>query len=212
MSTATEQPLENPPPSATTESAGEVELKLSDVEAGLASLPRAKVARAISLGGGLLVIAMVGYRWYEGRDHVTLALVGAALLALLFLNRNPARKIAKRVYDGLPPDARKIAVTVNDQGLQLRSSGSESELLWSEIWKITQTREVLVVFLSRENAQILPKRALSDANLVRLQELSAQKIRPRSEPFFTPEVVRRLTTLTLVAIVAWCVWFFFGKR
>lgn len=201
--------------SATADGPGEVELRLSDVEAGLASLPRAKVARAISLVGGALVLGMVAYRWHEGRDRVTLAVVGALLLALLFSNRNPARKIAKKVYDALPAEARRIGVQITESGIVLRSSGAESELAWESIWKVAETREVMVVFVSRENAQILPKRAFSESELSRLRELSARKITPHSEPFFTPELQKRLFVWLAVVSVVWTAWYFYslyGKR
>jgi hypothetical protein len=213
MTDATEQPLDTPS-SASNESTlgGEVELRLSDVEAGLASLPRAKVARAISLGGAALVIALVGYRWYEGKDRSMLAVIGAALLGLLFVNRNPARKIAKRVYDALPPEARHIGVLVSDEGILLRSSGAESSLAWSSIYKLVETREVIVVFVSRENAQILPKRAFSEAQLLELRTLAKQRIVTRDEPFLTPELQKRLMLWSMAFAIAWAIWYFFGRR
>jgi hypothetical protein len=191
---------------------GEVELRLSDVEAGLASLPRAKIARAISLGGAALVIAMVAYRWHEGKDRQTLAVIGVALLALLFVNRNPARKIAKRVYDALPEEARRIGVEISARGILLRSSGAESELAWSSIWNLVETREVIVVFTSRENAQILPKRAFSESQLATLRTLAKERIVKHDEPFLTPELRKRLFVWLAVFAIAWAVWFFFGRH
>jgi hypothetical protein len=211
MSSTTEQPLDEPLNTAS-KKPGEIELKLSDVEAGLGSLPRAKFARFISIFGALLVIAMVVYRWQEGRDRTTLTLVGIALIALLVINRNPARRVAKRVYDSLPPEARRIAVTLKDESIVLRSSGAESELNFAELWKLTETREVFVLFVSRENAQILPKRALTELDQDRLRTLARQKIVKRDEPFFTPELQKRLMVWTLVFAIAWAAWYFFGQR
>jgi hypothetical protein len=214
MTDATEQPLDTPPPSTSNPGTlgGEVELRLSDVEAGLASLPRAKIARAISLGGGALVIALVGYRWYEGKDRTMLVAIAAALLALLFVNRNPARKIAKQVYESLPAEARRIGVLITEQGILLRSSGTESELAWSSIWKLVETREVIVVFVSRENAQILPKRAFSEAQLVELRKLAKARIVEHHEPFLTPELQKRLFVWLSAFAVAWTIWYFFGRK
>ncbi|MGC4067718.1 MAG: YcxB family protein [Polyangiaceae bacterium] len=211
MSSTTEQPLDARPSPAANHP-GEIELKLSDVEAGLGSLPRAKFARFVSIFGALLVVAMVAYRWQEGRDRTTLTLVGLAILALLVINRNPAGRIAKRVYDSLPKEARRIAVTLNDDGLVLRSSGAESELAFADLWKITETRDVFVVFVSRENAQILPKRALATTDQDRLRTLARQKIVRRDEPFFTPQLQKRLTIWTLIFAVVWAAWYFFGQR
>jgi hypothetical protein len=211
MSSTTEQPLDEDR-NQRAETPGEIELRLSDVEAGLGSLPRAKFARFVSIFGALLVIAMVAYRWQEGRDRTTLTLVGLAILALLVINRNPAGRIAKRVYDALPPEARRIAVTLNDDGLVLRSSGAESDLAFADLWRITETRDVFVVFVSRENAQILPKRALTATDQDRLRTLARQKIVKRTEPFFTPQLQKRLTVWTLVFAIAWAIWYFFGQR
>jgi hypothetical protein len=212
MSAAAEQPIVPPASSAKTNAANEVELTLADIEAGLASLPRAKVARGIALVGATLVVAMVGYRWYEGRDRTTLLVVGAALLLLLIVNRNPARKIARRVHDSLPEDARKIAVSVDDDGVHLCSGGAESLLPWSGIHKLVETRDVVVVFVSRENAQILPKRALNAVELIRLRELAKQKITAHEEPWLTPELTKRMLYWLLTFVVVWSVWFFFGRK
>lgn len=212
MSSVSEPPIAPTQHSGTTEVGTEVELTLSDIEAGLASLPRAKVARAIALVGSSLVIAMVGYRWYEGKDRTTLLIVGVVLLAFLIINRNPTRKIAKKVYESLPADARKIAISINDEGLELHSGGAKSELAWSEIWKVTETRQVLVVFVSRENAQIIPKRGLTETQLDFLRKLAKQKIIIRDEPWFTPELQKRMMLWLLSAIVIWGLWFFVARK
>jgi len=212
MTNETEPPIVPATPISPSADLGEVDLTLSDIEAGLASLPRAKIARAVSVGGALLVAAMVAYRWHEGRDRTTLAMVGVAVLVLLFVNRNPARKIAKRVFDALPLDARKIAIKVDESGLLLRSSGADSKIPWSDIWKLVETNEVIVVFLNRENAQILPKRALSESQLSLLRTLSKQKVVVRHEPFFTPELYKRLLVWSSIFAIAWVVWFFFGQK
>jgi hypothetical protein len=212
MSSDSEQPIAPTQHAAETEIGGEVELTLLDIEAGLASLPRAKIARAIALVGASLVIAMIGYRWYEGKDRVVLLIVGVALLALLAFNLNPARKIAKKVYESLPADAKKIAIGINNEGLVLRSGGAESEVPWSAMWKLVETREVLVVFVSRENAQIIPKRAFSKAQLTRLRELAAQNILGHDEPWLTPELRKRMMLWLLSFVVVWAVWFFFGRK
>jgi hypothetical protein len=213
MTDATEQPLAvSAPPSDAKSFEGEVELQLSDIEGGLASLPRAKVAQAVSFGGGALVIAMVAYRWNEGKDHTMLAVIGLSILVLLFLNRNPARKIAKRVYASLPPEARRISVRVSDEGITLRSSGAETELEWSQIWKLNETRNVVVVFTSRQNAQILPKRAFSESQLVKLRTLAKERIVQHTEPFLTPELTKRLIVWTVTFAIVWMIWYLFGRK
>ena len=60
------------------------DLQLTDVERGLASLPRARFARMAAWFAMLVVAALVAWRWHEGRDPSLLAVVGVIMIAVLF--------------------------------------------------------------------------------------------------------------------------------
>ncbi|HEY5961434.1 MAG TPA: YcxB family protein [Polyangiaceae bacterium] len=191
---------------------GEVVLSLADVEAGLSALPRAKIAKTISWVGAAAVIGMVAYRWMEGRDRTALVMIGALLLVLLVTNRNPARRIAKRVYASLDDASRRMRITVDDEGFRVATNGNESLLPWSDVRRCVDSRTVFVVFVSQHDAQILPKRAFSDADQRRIRELSKSKILERNEPWLTPELRKRMLLWLAVFAVVWTAFTLFGHR
>lgn len=199
-------------PSTTEPIAGEVTLTLADLEAGLSALPRAKVARIISWIGGAAVIGMVVYRWMEGRDRTSLIIIGVVLLGLLFSSRNPARRIAQRVYAGLDASSKQLRVAVDEAGFRVASSGNESLLPWTEVRRCVETRQVLVVFVSQHDAQILPKRAFSAADLASIRQWAKTKVIARNESWLTPELRTRMMIWLVVFALVWTAWMYFGKR
>lgn len=203
------------PPASTATKTGEVTLTLSDIESGLAALPRARVARYIVGGGALAVIALVAYRWNEGRERTPLLVIGAVFLLLLLMNGNPAKRIAKKVFASLPEESKTIRVSVDEDGFGVTSSGTESRLPWSDVQRCVETREVLVVFVSQHDGQILPKRAFTESQLESIREWSKSKIVKRdatAEPWFTPELRRRMMVWIVVIALVWTAFVMFGHR
>lgn len=205
-----------PPPEATgtrsNSTKGDVTLTLSDIETGLAALPRARVARTVTWTGAIAVVGLVAYRWVEGRDRTSLVVIAVVLLGLLLTNRNPAKRIAKRVYAALPDDAKKLRVTVNEEGFRLTSSGSESPLPWTDVRRCVDAGHVLVVFVSQHDAQIIPKRAFDESELRSIREWSKTKVVKRAEPWLTPELRKRMLIWLVVFALVWMVWTMFGHR
>jgi hypothetical protein len=203
------------PPASTSTKTGEVTLTLSDIESGLAALPRARAARFVVLGGALVVIALVVYRWNEGRERTPLIVIGAVFLLLLLMNGNPAKRIAKKVFASLPEESKTIRVRVDEDGFGVTSSGTESRLPWRDVRRCVETREVLVVFITQHDGQILPKRAFSASELESIREWSKTKIVERSaskEPWFTPELRTRMMIWILVFALVWTAFVMFGHR
>jgi hypothetical protein len=134
------------------------------------------------------------------------------LLVLLFMSRNPAKRIAKRVYDSLPPDAREMAIQVDEEGFRVTSSGNHSPLPWSQVRRCVDARGVFVVFVSKHDAQILPKRAFSDADIASIRQWSKSKIVKHDEPWLTPELRVRMMIWLVVFALVWTAWTYFGNR
>jgi hypothetical protein len=199
-------------PSASASPTGEVTLLLSDIETGLSALPRAKVARYVAWGGTAAVVAMVAYRWVQGYDRKSLVIVAVILLVLLASSRNPAKRIAKRVYASLPEDAKRLRIAVSEQEFCVTSSGNESLLPWSDVRRCVEARNAFVVFVSQHDAQILPKRGFSASDLQAIREWSRTKIVKRDEPWLTPQLRLRLMVWLAVFALVWIAWTYFGHR
>jgi len=191
---------------------GAVTLTLADIEAGLSALPRAKFARLVTWVGGGAVAALVGYRWIEGRDRTSLVIVAAVLFALLAINSNPTRRIAKRVHASLPEDAKRIRILADERGFRVVSNDRESLLDWSEVRRFLETRHVLVVFVSQHDAQILPKRAFTESELTAIRGWASSKIRKHDEPWLTPELRTRMMIWLVVFGFVWIAWTYFGRQ
>ena len=190
----------------------EVTLTLADIEEGLGALPRARTARYVTWIGACAVISMVAYRWFEGRDRTSLVVIAVVLLGIILSNRNPARKIARRVYASLPEDAKALRISVDETGFRVVSSGNEAALPWDQVRRCVETRNVFVVFLSKHDAQILPKRAFGDADIRAIRQWSASKVRKHEDPWLTPDLRRRMMIWLVVFAIVWLAWTMYVRR
>jgi hypothetical protein len=203
----------SPEPAATVAvTTGEVTLTLSDIEAGLSALPRAKVARTISWVGTVAVVSLVAYRWMEGRDRMALVVMAVVLLGMLLVSGNPAKRIAKGVYSALPEAAKTIRVSVSEEGLLVASSGSEAKLPWTDVQRCVDARTVLVLFVSKHDAQIIPKRAFTSSDLDAIRKWSQTKVVQSNEPWLTPELRSRLMIWLLVFALVWTAFTMYRNR
>ncbi len=176
------------------------ELQREDIERGLAALPRARAARAVSIAAMLAVIGLVAYRWQEGRDRQALLVVGVVLLGLIFLGRDPSKRVARRVHESLAPEARKLHMKIDAAGLSAGTGDGVSELPWSDVQRVIETPHTVLVFATASDAQILPKRAMNGEQLALLRALVASNVTPKRAPIFTRQVVRRLVLWLLMLV------------
>jgi hypothetical protein len=182
------------------------ELQLVDVEQGLAVLPRARLSKMFGWFGVFAVLAIIAWRWHEGRDPSLLAVVGVLLIAMFVFGRDPTKRIARRVYDALPNEARQVALRCNDQGIQLQSSDSSTLLPWTDVTRVLEARTSFLIFASRTSAQIVPKRALTAEHVTTLRHLVARYVVPRREPWLTDAVFRRILIYALLFAAVWAIY------
>ena len=77
--------------------------------------------------------------------------------------------------------------------------------------RVTDTRETFLVFASRTNAQILPKRAMSTEQIRTVRELIARHVVPQREPWLTPTLVRRVLIYTVIFAAIW-LWYTYRQH
>jgi hypothetical protein len=175
----------------------EFELQLSDVHRGLAVLPRARLSKWVGWAGVLAVLGIIGWRWHEGRDPRILAIIGIVLISFFILGRDPTRRIAKRIFDALPAESRQVKIRFDEAGVQVDSNDAQS-LGWSNVTRVLDSRETFMIFASRTNAQIIPKRAMTPEQIRAIRGLVARRVVTQREPWLTPALVRRVLIYTLI--------------
>jgi len=188
------------------------ELQLADVEQGLAQLPRARLSKFFGWFGVVAVVAIIGWRWHEGRDPSLLAIVGELLIATFVLGRDPTKRIAKRIFDALPADALQVSLQCDEAGVQLMSSDSTTHVAWNEVVRVLDTRASFLIFTSRTNAQIVPKRALQAHQVSALRQLVARHVVPQREPWLTPAIQRRLVVYAALFAAVWAIYYYGRSR
>ena len=188
------------------------ELQLADVEQGLAALPRARLSKMFGWFGVLAVLAIIGWRWHEGRDPSLLAVVGVLLIATFVLGRDPTKRIAKRIYDALPVEARQVTLRCNDAGIQLDSSDSSTLVRWPDVTRVLEAKSSFLIFASRTSAQIVPKRVLTADQVIALRHLVTHHVVPRREPWLTDAVFRRIMIYALLFAAIWAIYKFRGSH
>jgi hypothetical protein len=185
------------------------DFQLSDIEQGLASLPRARWARIAGWLSILVVAALIAWRLREGRDPGYVILLGVFLMVVLFMGRDPSKRIAKRVYEGLPPEARHVELSFNQQGIVLTTGTESTETPWTQLSHVLDSRNSILLFESRSNAQIVPKRALTPEQYSALRSLVRQHVVRRNEPWLTPQIAVRIA---IYAALFGAFWFFYQRR
>lgn len=185
------------------------DFQLSDIEQGLASLPRARWARIAGWSSILVVAALIAWRLREGRDPGYVILLGVFLMVVLFVGRDPSKRIAKRVYEGLPPEARHVELSFNQQGIKLTTGSESTETPWTQLSHVLDSRSSILLFESRSNAQIVPKRALTPEQYSVLHALVRRHVVRRNEPWLTPQITVRIA---IYAVLFGAFWFFYQHR
>jgi hypothetical protein len=187
----------------------EFELQLADVEQGLQALPRARLSRFFSWLSVAGVVAIVAWRWHEGRDPGVLVIVAIFLIGILVVGRDPAKRIAKRVFDALPIEARRLQLRIDDEGIHLGTGDTQSQLSWGQVIRVMDSKRSFLLFASRTEAQIIPKRGLTSEQIGIIRALVAQRVTPQGEPWLTPEILRRTLIYGLIIAALWLVYQYF---
>jgi hypothetical protein len=185
------------------------DLQLRDVEHGLAALPRARWARRAAWVSIAVVAALVAWRVREGRDPGVMLAIGAFLVVVLFIGRDPAKRVAKRVYAALPEAARHVELRFDAHGILATSGDAATETPWSRVSQVLEDQNSLLLFESSSNAQIVPRRSLTEEQSARLQELIRLHVVPHRQRWLTRQIALRLV-IYLVLFAAF--WFFYKHR
>ncbi|MBW8785274.1 MAG: YcxB family protein [Novosphingobium sp.] len=134
----------------------------------------------------LLVIRFPEARWAFLHSPLIIALTGAvvlaALLVLLLLIAAPAlrRRAAQSTLDDHPGMRDPIDYTIDPENFAVRSTYTQAQYPWSQLWDWREGERVIVVMPTPRNFYVLPKRGVDLAVLERLRSYLHQARKHRS--------------------------------
>lgn len=117
--------------------------------------------------GALLLLPTVDWwtkrgRWQPDGLTLFLALVGAGAAALLYLN---PWLVARRIRRQFPQPDGPFTLALERPGFAFTSSIGRSEFVWTFLKEVRENDEFLFLHVSKSQAFVVPKRALSPAEL-----------------------------------------------
>lgn len=138
----------------------------------------------------LLIVALVvhypGARLALAQSPLVVGLLGAVILAAslvaLLLAAAPAlrRRVARSTLDDHPGMRDPIYYTFDRDHFAIRSTFTEAQYPWAELWDWRETERVLIIMPSPRNFYVVPKRSADPAMIERLRGLLMGARRRRS--------------------------------
>lgn len=115
-----------------------------------------------AFGAVLIIFALASQRW------AILVLGGVMLLYLpwtLFLRSR------KQILSN-PSFQEPLQYTLDDEGLTISQGEEEAEMAWGDMYKAVSTGRSIILYTSRVNATIFPKRELGDQRAAVIEMIS----------------------------------------
>jgi YcxB-like protein len=118
--------------------------------------------------------ALVNFGFRQGVAAVTRAILFSGLLLVYRFVGFPLWLC--RDFRRHPNFSRQQTLRVDEDGLYKRSEVGQSETKWFAYTRFRETQNLFVLYLGERQAEVVPKRALSNAQLDELRQLLRKKI------------------------------------
>ncbi len=136
---------------------GEAELELSDVVDALDAQPGSRFKAMVGLALSATAIAVVVRATPEGGSQPLPVI--ALLLAAPLIARLGKRLVAQRMYRGMRPSERQLALTVSERGLDVKLGSTRSHLSWEQVLTSREGQRTWLIYTSPTAFIVVPKRA-----------------------------------------------------
>jgi hypothetical protein len=127
----------------------------------------------------------VSREWTEGgwaAINLPMALLALApLLILVALNQLVVRFFARRHVRSSPAAVGPQTIRLHDEGISSQGALYNTDVKWTALLKVVETREFFLFFLGKAHAYYLPKRALQGEDIVPARELIATQMTGRAK-------------------------------
>lgn len=139
----------------------DVKLTEKDFEDFFAHLGRRSILMKMLIAVALIVFVAQLIRIIADPQGFESAIIWVALVILLFLmmiysNKYNARKVARNNKRLFEPHTYYI----NDREIRITGAPFNATIKWEDLYRVTESKNSLFLWLNKKQAQILPKRSL----------------------------------------------------
>lgn len=115
-----------------------------------------------TFGAVLIVFAVLSQRW---------AILALGIIMLLYLPWTLFIKSRKQILSN-PSFQEPLQYTLDDEGLTISQGGEEAKMAWEDMYKAVSTARSIILYTSRVNATIFPKREIGDQSAAVIEMIS----------------------------------------
>lgn len=115
-----------------------------------------------AFGAVLIIFALASQRW-------VILVLGAVML--LYLPWTLFLRSRKQILSN-PSFQEPLQYTLDDEGLTISQGEEEAEMAWGDMYKAVSTGRSIILYTSRVNATIFPKRELGDQRAAVIEMIS----------------------------------------
>ena len=124
----------------------------------------------------LLFVFFVAFSIYTG-EEMEWSNAGILIFALVYLFLLPflLKRNAKKTYDTNKILQEPITFTIDDKEIQMNAESYRSQMAWDKVFKVIEDDNSIYIFHSKQTANLLPKRDLSNQQLTDLKNIIRTK-------------------------------------
>lgn len=108
---------------------------------------------------------------------VPIGIVVSAILSLLILG-NIIYK-AKRIFNSNKMIKNEQTIEILETGIQINTNTSNSLIMWDDVFKVTESKTLIIIYIARNQGMIIPKKVVDEKKLKNLIStfLESKKLR-----------------------------------
>ena len=138
---------------------------------------RGKTASAV-IGCALVVVAEIVVVNLGVRQGMASLIIGGVFAALWFGILLGRPIWVARDFQNHPNFQREQVLTIDEEGLHRKSEVEMSTIRWAAYTGSAETRNLFLFYLGKRLVEVVPKRALSESQLVELREMLQRRLPP----------------------------------
>ena len=128
-----------------------------------------KMLTQVTIIGLILLFSLIYSSFYgHGSINPTVMKFIYLIVAFIFVSYFLVYYRAKKVWDSSSLISETRHYSFDEEGLSSESQTSSSKIEWDKIYKVTETKKLLLIYISNMQAFIIPKRLLDKNQYISL--------------------------------------------